>query len=98
MQPVTKIATCSYCGTRANLVFDKDRHELTCPACGAPLHEMKRIVADAAHPPAKGQKARKTLRQDTPDWGGRKDYKSKKKKRKKPLFWKALEEIIDILD
>lgn len=37
----TKIATCSYCGTRSALVLDQGRHELVCPACGAPLHEIK---------------------------------------------------------
>lgn len=39
-----KIATCCYCGTRAALVLrGKERHELSCAACGAPLHEMKAI-------------------------------------------------------
>ena len=37
-----KIATCCYCGTRAALVMrGEGRHELSCAACGAPLHEMK---------------------------------------------------------
>jgi len=36
-----KIATCNYCGTRAALVLDQGRHELSCSACGAPLHDMK---------------------------------------------------------
>lgn len=39
-----KIATCCYCGTRAALVLrGAGRHELSCAACGAPLHEMKAI-------------------------------------------------------
>ncbi len=39
-----KIATCCYCGTRAALVLRREgRHELSCAACGAPLHEMKAI-------------------------------------------------------
>lgn len=38
----SKIATCCYCGTRAALVLtEAGRHELSCAACGAPLHEMK---------------------------------------------------------
>ncbi|MGR3485630.1 MAG: hypothetical protein ACU0BF_09830 [Paracoccaceae bacterium] len=46
-----KIATCCYCGTRAALVLDRERHELTCAACGAPLHEMKRMPeAESARP------------------------------------------------
>jgi hypothetical protein len=39
----TKIATCCYCGTRAALVLGRDRHELSCSNCGAPLHDMKRF-------------------------------------------------------
>ena len=43
-----KIATCCYCGTRAALVLRGDsRHELSCAACGAPLHEMKAMPCDA---------------------------------------------------
>ncbi len=37
----TKVATCCYCGTRAALVLrGKQRHELSCASCGAPLHNM----------------------------------------------------------
>ena len=43
----TKIATCSYCGTRSALVLDAGRHELVCPACGAPLHEIKAMPVKA---------------------------------------------------
>jgi len=47
--PGTKIATCCYCGTRAALVLTgRGRHELSCSACGAPLHEMKMLRADHA--------------------------------------------------
>lgn len=43
-----KIATCCYCGSRAALDFrGKDRHELACSNCGAPLHELKRLRTDA---------------------------------------------------
>jgi len=43
----TKIATCCYCGTRAALVLKgRDRHELACSSCGAPLHEMKKLPSD----------------------------------------------------
>lgn len=38
-----KIASCCYCGTRAALVLDRARHELTCASCGAPLREMKSL-------------------------------------------------------
>jgi hypothetical protein len=46
----TKIATCCYCGTRAALVLrGRERHELSCASCGAPLHAMKMLRADHAH-------------------------------------------------
>lgn len=51
-----KIATCSYCGTRAVLVLDRARHELACSSCGAPLHEMKAMPtreSGAARPKAR---------------------------------------------
>ena len=42
--PVTKIATCCYCGTRAALVLSgRERHELACSNCGAPLHDLKML-------------------------------------------------------
>lgn len=53
-----KIATCNYCGTRAALVFDQGRHELTCSSCGAPLHDMKAMPqAPAKQAPAKAVKS-----------------------------------------
>lgn len=42
MRPEPKIATCCYCGTRSVLKLTGDtRHELSCRACGALLHNMK---------------------------------------------------------
>jgi hypothetical protein len=38
----TKIATCSYCGTRTALVMSAQaRHKLTCTACAAPLDNLR---------------------------------------------------------
>lgn len=43
-----KIATCCYCGSRAALTLKgRDRHELACANCGAPLHELKMLRTDA---------------------------------------------------
>ena len=40
----TKIATCCYCGTKAALVLrGKQRHELACSNCGAPLRSLKML-------------------------------------------------------
>ncbi|MDJ0822410.1 MAG: hypothetical protein QNJ09_11465 [Paracoccaceae bacterium] len=58
----TKIATCCYCGARTALVLrGKERHELSCASCGAPLHDMKmlradKVVPEAHVPPQSGQK------------------------------------------
>jgi hypothetical protein len=39
---ITKVGTCCYCGTKAALVLrGKERHELSCSSCGAPLHALK---------------------------------------------------------
>ena len=53
MAMTPKIATCSYCSTRAALVLDRGRHELICASCGAPLHDMK-----ALHKPSERNAAR----------------------------------------
>lgn len=48
MPTTPKIATCCYCGSRAALVLSgRERHELACANCGAPLHELKMLRADA---------------------------------------------------
>jgi len=50
MPDKTKIATCSYCGTRALMTLSEGkRYELVCSTCGAPLHDMKMLssIADA---------------------------------------------------
>ena len=52
-----KIATCCYCGTRAALTLKgRERHELACSNCGAPLHDMKMLKV--APPPEKPRRAR----------------------------------------
>ncbi|MEM6758270.1 MAG: hypothetical protein AAF601_02205 [Pseudomonadota bacterium] len=39
-----KIATCCYCGARAALTLTgRERHELACSSCGAPLHNLKML-------------------------------------------------------
>lgn len=48
MPKTSKIVTCCYCGSRAALVLaGKERHELACSTCGAPLHELKKLRSDA---------------------------------------------------
>ena len=98
----TKIATCCYCGTRAALVLrGKDRHELSCAACGAPLHEMKSLpVAAGARAPGKGKTVNRSDGPDVPlpVWArahpeGRPVKRKKKSRRKKA--WDLLEDVFD---
>ncbi|EPX82028.1 hypothetical protein [Salipiger mucosus] len=82
----TKIATCTYCGTRAALVLDQGRHELTCASCGAPLHDLKQLRSDAVDrdSPRRKPAPRQTPRDDPPasPWD-KKLRKVHKKARKK---------------
>ncbi|EEX16522.1 conserved hypothetical protein [Citreicella sp. SE45] len=95
--PTTKIATCCYCGTRAALVLDSGRHELSCASCGAPLHELKKLRADAVdrdaprHRPARFPDAAQTPRRGKPP-------KGYKKKKRKTLGRKAAKGFLDLLD
>lgn len=99
--PAQKIATCCYCGTRAALVLrGRDRHELACSNCGAPLHDLKMLKAE--HPGPRTlvtpTKARQTA--PRPDWD-KDDWKKKRrkpKKRRKSLGRRFLEEAWDIVE
>lgn len=86
MPEMTKIVTCCYCGTRAALVLrGKERHELSCSACGAPLHEMKMLRAASAAKVAKSAKPKKAK-------------VKKRKSRKRKFFEEAFDFIEDIFD
>ncbi|MGC3936494.1 hypothetical protein ACOTTU_01685 [Roseobacter sp. EG26] len=96
----TKIATCCYCGTRAALVLGRNRHELTCSSCGAPLHELKRLPQ--SHPGkqelVKPSAVRNTELRDT-----RKKYKKHKshkkyRKRRKGFMQHLMEEAFDVIE
>lgn len=93
----TKIATCTYCGTRAALVLSADHHRLVCGACGAPLSEIKSLPMDRAERKAVGTVP-------TPAGAERKAKSKKKPKQKKRksrikgLFEEIFDEIEDIFD
>ena len=91
-----KIATCNYCGTRAALVLDRDRHELTCASCGAPLHDMK------AMPKAKAARARGKPRPmhlpRQPYEQGPRPVSPRKGKRRKGLGRRLFEELLDVVE
>lgn len=101
-----KIATCSYCGTRAALVFDEGLHELACRACGAPLHEMKMMPQPSEYKEkkskpgrAKKQKSRRAplpaeKRSEWRDWPAKK----RRKKKRKPIVGRVFEELWDVVE
>lgn len=108
MSKNTKIATCCYCGTRAALVLKgQQKHELACSACGAPLHALKSLRADAvdaaAHrAPRKGKpksaSGRQTTRADTWERGLAKPKKRKRKSPARRLLSEAFDLLEDIFD
>lgn len=92
----TKIATCCYCGSQTVLKLTaRDGHELACGRCGAPLHEMKalRVRKDpdrkVKHGPAPSR------RRSGKD---RYDDRRHKKKRRKPIWSRALDEAFDLVE
>lgn len=102
MHHATKIATCCYCGTRAALVLrGKDRHELSCSGCGAPLHEMK-----ALRPVEKRRGDRELVRgpvhrkyvEDVHGPAKRKRPKKRRKSVMKRVFEEAFDVLEDIFD
>lgn len=106
-----KIATCCYCGTRAALILrGDDRHELSCAACGAPLREMKAVPCETkARGKARPGLARRPaphpydLRYEDNEVRRRAEYEAarqpmRRRKKRKPLFRKALEEIWDVVE
>jgi len=92
-----KIATCNYCGTRAALVLDRARHELTCSSCGAPLHDMKAL------PKAKLAESRDTprpMRLPRQAYNGDRRHAAppRPRKRRKGLGRRMMEEIWDVVE
>ena len=94
--PADKIVTCCYCGARAALVLrGRDRHELTCSSCGAPLHDLKMLRADHSDRgrPVKPSPVRGTRPQRTPAHDPR-----RRRKRRKGLGRRVFEEILDVVE
>ncbi|MFY2825865.1 hypothetical protein [Ruegeria sp. MALMAid1280] len=85
----SKIATCCYCGTRAALVLKgKQRHELSCSSCGAPLHDLKMVP--------KRKLSEGKAKRDTANAAG---YRKKKKpKKKKTMFSRVFDEAWDVIE
>lgn len=101
--PATKIATCCYCGTRAALVLKgRERHELACSSCGAPLHDLKqvpmseRVTAPRATPTRPAPKPTHPTAQRA---HAVRPKKSRKKKKKSKWDWGDVWDVVeDIFD
>lgn len=92
-----KIATCNYCGTRAALVLDRARHELSCSSCGAPLHDMKALPkAKLAESHSKPRPMR--LPRQPYDGDRRHAAPPRPRKRRKGLGRRMMEEIRDVVE
>ena len=95
----TKIATCCYCGTRAALVLKgKERHELACSACGAPLHDLKIMPAPKADRPKPKASKPVNYKQSKPEKKPKKPKKSKRKSSFSHFLGEAWDVIDDIFD
>jgi hypothetical protein len=73
MDPITKIATCCFCGTRALLTMGPGRHELQCRSCGAPISRLRQVPLAAAQParPAAAAPGKQARPAGPPRPGGR---------------------------
>lgn len=97
--PAQKIATCCYCGTRSALVLrGKDRHELTCANCGAPLHDLKMLKAQHAGRRELVKPTKQRSYSPSPHPGNWERPKRKPKKPRKSLGRRFLEEAWDIVE
>lgn len=94
-----KIVTCCYCGTRAALRLDGDRHELTCSNCGAPLRNLKVMAVDKKER-AQNRKTNHKVKKSKPyeRYSDRYEYARKPRKRRKSLMSKVFEEAFDIIE
>ncbi|WP_415402457.1 hypothetical protein [Tateyamaria sp. SN3-11] len=88
----TKIATCCFCGTRAALVLKgRDRHELACSSCGAPLHDLKML-------PKRPKGERELVRPSAHRARNMAKPVKKKQKRKKSRWGDLFEDAFDIIE
>jgi len=95
--PATKVATCCFCGSRAALVLrGRERHELTCNSCGAPLHNMKQLHPQKSRTPAK-KTVRPAERQRVEPYESH-DRWSRKGRKKKSFKRRLVSEIFDVIE
>jgi hypothetical protein len=95
-----KIATCCYCGTRAALVLrGKDRQELSCSNCGAPLHDLKMLPKAVDRGTARAATStRPKPKAVHPKQPHPKARKVKKRSKRKGIWRKIVEEVWDEIE
>lgn len=93
----TKIATCCYCGTKAALILrGKDRHELSCGNCGAPLRSLKMLHVSPERPRATSPQ--KPQKHDAPRSRERVIARPKKRRKGKSFGRRMFSEIWDVIE
>lgn len=94
-----KIATCCYCGTRAALRLDNERHELACSSCGAPLRDLKQMNLERRHkePKHRNEKKDKKSRASSRHYECYEPVR-KPRRRRKSLMKKVFEEAFDVIE
>lgn len=97
---VTKIATCCYCGTRAALTLrGKERQELSCSNCGAPLHAMKMLPMAATRTTRPAEtSARPNPKKRRDNREERHVSRPKKRRKTKSFGRKVLSELWDVIE
>lgn len=95
----TKIATCCHCGTKAALKLGKDRHELSCASCGAPLRDLKMLPV-SPKPKRKAVSHQSETRQfaQMPKANHAKKSKPRKSKKRRGWFKDIAEEVFDLVE
>lgn len=95
---VTKVGTCCYCGTKAALVLrGKDRHELSCATCGAPLHALKILPqrSEAPRQPKAVSHREPSKSYPQPSRPGKRKKRKSFKRKIWSEVWDVLEDIFD---
>lgn len=100
----TKIATCCYCGTKAALVLrGKDKHELSCGNCGAPLRALKMLPMTQERAAAPTARPSRLAPRKPAKYTAERDAQRPKKRRKNKSFgrrmfseiWDVIEDVVD---
>lgn len=95
----TKIATCCYCGTKTALVLrGRNKHELSCANCGAPLRVLKMLPAARSYAAPAPSKKRKKIDKYTDRQVSRPMKRRKTKGFGQRMFselWEVLEDVVD---